>query len=112
MIPSRDESPEVFEPLEAFEGWVHTPWAARGACRGHTDLFFAPHAERPQARVRRERRAGLVCQRCPVLLDCRRYARRLREYGFCGGESEEQRARAGYPVPSPVGGRTRRTAAG
>ncbi len=76
-----------------------------GLCRGQTEMFFPPRAERPQARVRREARARQLCARCPVLLECRWYARAHREYGFWGGESEEERAAAGYPVPSPIGGR-------
>jgi len=70
------------------------------ACRGHPDLFFAPHAERPQARVRREARARRLCGACPVAAPCR-------EYGFWGGESEEERHRAGFTIPSPIGVRSR-----
>jgi WhiB family redox-sensing transcriptional regulator len=73
-------------------------WMADGSCRGHTDLFFAPHAERPQARLRREAKARLLCQGCPSLDPCRTWAREQREYGFWGGESEEERFRAGYSV--------------
>jgi len=77
------------------------------ACRGHPDLFFAPHAERPQARVRREARARRLCGACPVAAPCREFARRNREYGFWGGESEEERHRAGFTIPSPIGVRSR-----
>lgn len=83
-------------------------WMAFGSCRGHTELFFAPHAERPQTRVKREARARRICQSCPVLFECRSHARSNLEYGFWGGESEDERAAAGYPVPAPVGGRSRR----
>ena len=82
-------------------------WMASSACRGYTAIFFAPHAERPQARVRREARARLICQACPVLDECRTYARVNREYGFWGGESEEDRVLAGYSVPWPIGVRRR-----
>jgi hypothetical protein len=34
-----------------------TNWMDEAACRGHPDLFFAPRAERPPARVRREAHA-------------------------------------------------------
>jgi WhiB family redox-sensing transcriptional regulator len=37
-----------------------------------------------------------VCDACPVLEPCRSWARENREYGFWGGESEEERAEAGY----------------
>ena len=41
-------------------------WMDQGICRALTDLFFAPHAERPPARLRREAAARQVCMRCPV----------------------------------------------
>lgn len=83
-------------------------WMESAACRSRTGLFFAPRAERPQARDRREARAKALCQSCPVLQECRWYARLNREYGVWGGESEEERAAAGFPVPNPVGGRSER----
>ena len=78
-------------------------WTADAACTGQTDLFFAPAGERPEARVGRENRARAICRDCPVLLECRDWARENREYGFWGGESEEERAAAGYRVDMPVG---------
>jgi WhiB family transcriptional regulator, redox-sensing transcriptional regulator len=95
--------------------WTQQEWMEQALCHGRTGMFFAPHAERPQARVRREAKARQVCQACPVIFECRRYARVHLEYGFWGGESEEERASAGFSVPAPVGGRARRadhTAAG
>jgi hypothetical protein len=44
-----------------------TSWMGQGACSGKTNLFFPPRAERPQARVRREAQARIVCQACPVM---------------------------------------------
>jgi len=41
----------------------------------------------------------------PGPVDCRDHARRNLEYGMWGGESEGERADAGYPVPTPIGGR-------
>jgi WhiB family redox-sensing transcriptional regulator len=87
--------------------WAQQDWMARGSCHGHTSVFFPPYAERPQARARREAQARLVCQSCPVLETCRDYAREHREYGFWGGESEDDRALAGYAVPWPIGVRRR-----
>jgi WhiB family redox-sensing transcriptional regulator len=77
-------------------------WADQGACRGSGHLFFAPDRERPGRRARRERAAREVCATCPVLLACRTWARQRREYGFWGGESEEERTAAGYR-PALVG---------
>lgn len=81
-------------------------WMAHAICGGHTELFFAPHAERPPARLRREAAAKQVCMRCPVRIQCRDHARARLEYGLWGGESEAERAAAGYAVPAPIGGRT------
>ncbi|HXH56041.1 WhiB family transcriptional regulator [Iamia sp.] len=80
-------------------------WMDEAICRGHTQLFFAPHAERPPARLRREAAARQVCMRCPVRLECRDHARENLEYGLWGGESEGERADAGYVVAAPIGGR-------
>jgi WhiB family redox-sensing transcriptional regulator len=38
-----------------------------------------------------------------VLVACREWARSQGEYGFWGGESEEERAAAGFRVELPVG---------
>jgi WhiB family redox-sensing transcriptional regulator len=78
-------------------------WTDRAACHGQTRLFFAPPGERPEARAVREAQARGVCHACPVLQHCRDWAREHREYGFWGGESEEERAAAGFRVDMPVG---------
>lgn len=78
-------------------------WAGDASCAGQTDLFFAPAGERPETRLLREARARAICQGCDVLDPCRRWAREHREYGFWGGESEEDRAAAGFRVDMPVG---------
>jgi predicted Fe-S protein YdhL (DUF1289 family) len=44
-----------------------------------------------------------------VLVDCRGHARTHLEYGVWGGETEDERAEVGSPVPAPVSGRARRT---
>jgi len=78
-------------------------WTADAACHGQTQLFFAPPGERPEARAVRESQARAVCHSCAVLGECREWARDNREYGFWGGESEEERAAAGFRVDMPVG---------
>jgi WhiB family redox-sensing transcriptional regulator len=78
-------------------------WTADSACSGQTELFFAPAGERPETRLLREARARAICMACPVVDPCRRWAREHREYGFWGGESEEDRAAAGFRVDMPVG---------
>jgi WhiB family redox-sensing transcriptional regulator len=78
-------------------------WTADAACSGQTELFFAPAGERPETRLLRESRARAICTACPAVDPCRRWAREHREYGFWGGESEEDRAAAGFRVDMPVG---------
>lgn len=80
-----------------------TAFMADAACKGQTTLFFPLPGERPEARETRESKARALCYSCPVLLECREYAREQREYGFWGGESEEERAAAGFRVDMPVG---------
>ena len=79
------------------------PWQSIASCNGQTDLFFAAPGERPEARARREAKARQLCMVCPVLAPCQDWARENREYGFWGGESEEERAAAGFRVEMPVG---------
>ncbi len=83
------------------------PWQEFAQCKGHTDLFFARKAERPQARERREAKANRLCTMCPVRVPCRTFAREHHEYGFWGGENEEDRHLLGYTVSAPIGIRAR-----
>lgn len=83
-------------------------WMDHAVCKGRTHLFFPPKAERPQARVRREAHARKLCNSCPVQFECQSFARGNREYGYWGGESEEERHLAGFTVAAPIGVRSRR----
>jgi len=99
---------EIIEPSETPAGPVGpTEWMDVAACVGHSDLFFAPFAERPEARVRREAAARMICSNCVGLSSCQEYARSNRELGFWGGESESERAEAGFPPTTPIIGRKR-----
>ena len=82
-------------------------WMSEAACRGLTHLFFPTPAERPQARERREEMAHAVCGSCSVQVACRDFARTHHEYGFWGGESEDQRHQAGFRLIAPIGVRAR-----
>ncbi|MFM2182739.1 MAG: hypothetical protein RJB61_1033 [Actinomycetota bacterium] len=84
-----------------------TSWMEEGVCKGQTHLFFPPRAERPQARERREAKARKLCGTCPVIDECRTFARTNHEYGFWAGESEEDRHLAGFTVSAPIGVRAR-----
>lgn len=82
-------------------------WMRDGACKGLTHLFFPSAAERPQARERREAAAKDVCSSCKVQTECMTFAREQHEYGFWGGESEDERHAAGYRLIAPIGVRAR-----
>ncbi|MEJ6721876.1 WhiB family transcriptional regulator [Ilumatobacter sp.] len=90
------------EQLEAVNDWMRD-----GACKGLTHLFFPSAAERPQARERRETAAKDVCASCKVRADCMAFAREQHEYGFWGGESEDERHAAGFRLIAPIGVRAR-----
>jgi WhiB family redox-sensing transcriptional regulator len=89
---------ESFEVVPTEDGWMR-----EAACKGLTYLFFPAAAERPQARERREATARSVCFTCSVRVDCQDYARTHHEYGFWGGESEDERHAAGYRLIAPIG---------
>ena len=83
-------------------------WMRYAACKGLTELFFPAPAERPQARERREAMARSVCRECRVETTCQSYARNNHEYGYWGGESEDERHSAGFRLIAPIGVRARR----
>ena len=98
----------LLQMIETSEGPVgSTEWMVGASCSGESELFFAPFAERPEARVRREASAKVICTTCSSLASCRDYARTNRELGFWGGESEAERAEAGFPPTTPIIGRKR-----
>lgn len=82
-------------------------WMRQAACKGLTHLFFPTPAERPQARERREATAREVCASCNVRSSCQDFARDQHEYGFWGGESEDERHAAGFRLIAPIGVRAR-----
>lgn len=58
----------------------------QATCKGRTDLFFAPHNERPNARIRRESAAIALCKVCPLASECAEYAQANNEqFGIWGG---------------------------
>lgn len=91
-------------------GAADDEWMRQAACKGLTHLFFPTSAERPQARERRESMARQVCSSCPVCSSCQHFARSNHEYGFWGGESEDERHAAGYRLIAPIGVRAARSA--
>jgi WhiB family redox-sensing transcriptional regulator len=93
------------EPGRDRASTARADWTVGAACKGRTTLFFGLAGERPERRVRREAAARKICDDCAVLMPCRLTARANGENGFWGGESEEERAEAGYP-PRSLGRRS------
>ena len=76
----------------------------RGGLRRAHRAVLRPRRRAPRGpRGPRGQGACASARECPVLLACRDWAREHREYGFWGGESEEERAAAGFRVDMPVG---------
>lgn len=73
-------------------------WTEFARCRGRSDLFFEPFRELAPQRAVREQTAKRLCAKCPVQAPCRDSGRRNHESGIWGGETEEDRVRAGYPI--------------
>jgi len=71
-------------------------WRDQARCKGSTHLFFSSPLERPGRKARRERLARTLCAACPVQRPCQAWAREHREFGLWGGETEDERADAGY----------------
>lgn len=88
--------------MEAIVTIDDTAWTEHAACKGRVELFFAPAGEQPRQRERREVEARALCAGCPVVEPCRQWAREHRESGFWGGESEEDRALAGFAPRATV----------
>jgi len=71
-------------------------WFGQAICAGKTELFFPAQVENRATKLKRERLAAVVCNQCPVKMQCRQHARENNELGFWGGENEESRYLAGY----------------
>ncbi len=87
-------------------------WRTHGLCRGlDSAIFFHPDHERDPARHHRDALAKSLCQRCPVLQQCRTHALTVREpYGVWGGLTAEDRHHLLHPTSTnrpTVGTRTR-----
>ncbi len=88
--------------MEPFVTILDSSWTEHANCKGQVELFFSPAGEQPRQRARREVKAAQLCLGCPVLEECRSWAREHRESGFWAGETEEDRALAGYAPRATV----------
>lgn len=71
-------------------------WRDAAVCKGKTHIFYDQPRESEQMRIRRESLAKRYCAACPVNEACRIIGRAGREHGVWGGETDEERAAAGY----------------
>ena len=83
-------------------GQVNLSWQDSAKCKGQSELFFGHYNERTGAKIEREKKARAICMSCPVLQKCRDHARAFAEYGFWGGESEEERYESGFAIGNPT----------
>jgi len=65
----------------------------KAACRGlDSEMFFHPEGERGSAKQAREHAAKALCASCPVMMQCRAHALKVREpFGVWGGLTESER---------------------
>lgn len=67
-------------------------WANLGSCQGQSELFFNDQDDPRRVRRDKEDAAKSICERCPVIVQCRRYVIKARElYGVWGGLTEMER---------------------
>ena len=71
-------------------------WVDHAECSGLTEMFFGQLGEKPHIRKAREQSAIAVCKTCPVMYQCRQFARENRELGIWGGETEDERYYGGF----------------
>lgn len=76
-------------PRPVTESW---DWQLSGLCRGmNSSAFFHTPNERGAAREAREAAAKAICQRCPVIEQCRAHALEVHEtFGIWGGLGESE----------------------
>lgn len=71
-------------------------WMLQASCKNKTKLFFPSGNETAAERRKLTYSAKAICRACPVVDECREYARSNNELGIWGGETEEERFLAGY----------------
>ncbi|MEM9033563.1 MAG: WhiB family transcriptional regulator [Actinomycetota bacterium] len=82
--------------MTCIEVHAEDDWKLVAKCRGKTHLFYDGKRESEGQRTRREELAKKYCAVCPVAEICKIMGRVGREHGIWGGETDEERAAAGY----------------
>lgn len=83
-------SHEVLNIRPVYDEWE---WQEQGACReADSSLFFLEDKQRGSEKIKRERAAIMICNKCPVIEKCLKHALTVPEnYGIWGGTTAEQR---------------------
>jgi len=66
-------------------------WSVARCAGAGTDLFYPATTGGPRLAIQRVTAARRVCRECPILVDCRTYAREFELFGIWGGEIREPR---------------------
>jgi WhiB family redox-sensing transcriptional regulator len=82
-------------------------WEHKGACRGYPpEIFVFDKTGMRQTEIEaREAQAKRICATCPVLEQCRTYAREHKPDGIWGGETPVERRKLRSAVRSLIGER-------
>jgi len=76
------------------------PWWKHAACRGADPALYHPE---PTVNAKNSAAAKRVCRRCPVQVECLRYAVERREpYGIWGGTTPVERGTTATGQTTPV----------
>lgn len=80
----------------------HWDWQMRAACRSMpVSMFYPPLGMRGYSLRHLERQAKLVCDRCPVILQCLQHALDSDErHGVWGGSTAHERSRMTRVTPA------------
>lgn len=87
----------VAELVGTGAGWHH-----RAACLDEDPELFFPVGTSPEA-VEQTREAKIVCDGCPVRVECLAWALALGEQGVWGGTTDDERAALRAAAARPAG---------
>ncbi len=75
------------KPLES-----NYKWQDSASCKSvDPEIFFHPDNQRGDDKIERVRQAKVVCQTCPVIIECRNFAIDTRQdFGIWGGLDEDE----------------------
>lgn len=76
-------------------------WVIAATCRDEDPELFFPTAEPGTPAYQQQTRAAItVCQRCPVINQCRKERGPLSEYGIFAGLPEDRARNYNRPAPA------------